>query len=60
MTDKLVYSIDEASQKLGISRNLAYRLAREGKLVGVIHIGERRMVVAKSKVDALLGSNPQP
>ena len=55
--EKLVYSIDEVSQKLDISRNLAYRLAREGKLPGVIHVGDRRMVCAKSKIDALLLAN---
>ena len=56
---KLVYSVDEVSQMLGISRNLAFRLARQGKLPGVIHIGGRRMVCAKAKVDALLGNGNQ-
>ena len=56
---KLVYSVEEVSQMLGISRNLAFRLARQGKLPGVIHIGGRRMVCAKAKVDALLGDGNQ-
>ena len=57
---RLVYSVDEVADKLHISRNLAYRLARQGKLPGVIHIGARRMVCAKAKVDALLANgNPQ-
>ena len=57
--EKLVYSVDEVSQKLNISRNLAYRLAREGKLPGVIHVGGRRMVCAKAKIDALLQAEGQ-
>jgi excisionase family DNA binding protein len=52
--ERLVYSVDEVAQKLSISRNLAYRLARQGKLPGVIHVGNRRMVCAKAKIDALL------
>ena len=60
MTDeRLVYSIDQVAEKMSISRNLAYRLARQGKLPGVIHIGGRRMVCAKAKVDALLGNGNQ-
>ena len=56
MTEKLVYSVDEVAQRLNISRNLAYRLAREGKLPGVIHVGNRRMVCAKAKIDVLLAN----
>jgi len=57
--EKLVYSVDEVSEKLGISRNLAYRLARQGKLPGVIHVGNRRMVCSKAKIDALLANGIQ-
>jgi len=46
--ERLVYSVDEVSQKLNISRNLAYRLARQKLLPGVIHVGNRRMVCAKA------------
>jgi excisionase family DNA binding protein len=58
--ERLVYSVDEVAQKLNISRNLAYRLARQGSLPGVIHVGGRRMVCAKAKVDALLAGGWTP
>ena len=58
--EKLVYSIDRVSQMLGVSRNLAFRLARQGKLPGVIHIGQRRMVCSKAKIDALLSNSALP
>ncbi len=52
--ERLVYSVDEVARMLSISRNLAFRLARQKLLPGVIHVGGRRMVCAKAKVDALL------
>ncbi len=51
--ERLVYSVDEVAQKLAISRNLAYRLARQKLLPGIIHVGNRRMVCSKAKIDAL-------
>lgn len=59
-THKLVYSVDEVAQMLSISRNLAFRLARQKRLPGVIHVGNRRMVCAKAKVDALLAGGWEP
>ena len=53
MNEKLVYTISETSRKLGISRNHAYKLAREGKLPGIITLG-RRLVVSKAILDRLL------
>ncbi len=58
--ERLVYSIDEVSRKLNISRNLCYRLAREGKLPGVIFLGNHRMVVSAAKINRLLEGNGQP
>jgi excisionase family DNA binding protein len=58
--ERLVYSVDEVAQKLNISRNLAYRLARQKLLPGVIHVGGRRMVCAKAKVDMLLAGGWVP
>lgn len=54
---KLTLTIAETALRLGISRGLAYELARQGKLPGVIHLGDRRMVVSKAKIDALLTGN---
>jgi excisionase family DNA binding protein len=38
-------SVVEAGRRIGISRPLAYRLAREGKTIPVIRLGKRRYVV---------------
>ena len=39
---------------LGISRNLAYQLAREGRLPGVIKLGNKRLVVSRIQLENLL------
>jgi len=51
---RLVLSIPEAAAALGISKNLAYELARQGKLPGCLKIGQRRLVVSKSQLEAYL------
>ena len=51
---RLTYTIKEAAAKLGISRNLAYELAKRGKLPGVIRLGEKRLVVSRIQLDNLL------
>ena len=53
-TEKQVYSVLEVSQKLDISKNLAYRLCREKKIPGCIHLGNWRMVVSRAVLDNLL------
>ena len=54
MEEKLTYSIPETAKILGISRNLGYELARRGELPGVIHLGEKRMVVSKAAIQKLI------
>ena len=56
MTDngRLTFTIREAAAKLGISTNLAYRLAGEGKLPGVIKLGDKRLVVSRAQLENLL------
>lgn len=56
MTDngKLTLTIRETADRLGISKGLAYRLAREGKLPGVIKLGDKRMVVSRTQIESLL------
>jgi predicted DNA-binding transcriptional regulator AlpA len=54
---KEVYTVTEVSRKLAISRNLAYRLCREKKLPGVIHLGKWRMVVSVAAIDKLLAGD---
>ena len=53
--ESLVMTLSEFSQATGCSRNLVYRLARQNKLpVPVIFIGDRRMVLSRRSVEALL------
>ena len=53
-TDRLTLSISEAATMLGISRNLAYELARQGELPGVIKLGQKRLVVSRIAIERLL------
>ena len=51
----LVMSISELASAMGISRGLAYTLARQNNLpVPVIYIGRRRMVVSRAAVLRML------
>ena len=52
--EKLTLSIAEAAAVLGISRNLAYELARRGELPGVIRLGQKRLVVSRAAIERLL------
>jgi excisionase family DNA binding protein len=55
----LTITIPEAAKALGISRNLAYELARRDKLpVPVIKLG-KRMVLSRKAVEALLEAGKQ-
>ena len=57
---KLTMTISEFAEASGISRNLAYDLARRDELpVPVIRLG-RRMVLSRKSVLALLSGNGQP
>lgn len=56
-TKKEVYTVSEVSQKLGISRNLAYRLCRDKQLPGVIHLGKWRMMISAAVIDKLLAGD---
>lgn len=53
--EKLTLNIAEASKALGISRGLAYQLAREGK-IPVIRLG-KRLVVPKAQLQRMLNGN---
>jgi len=52
----LLYTVEETSQKLRISRNLCYRLCRQRKLPGVIFLG-KRMMVSAAVIDRLIAGN---
>ena len=51
---KLVYSINEVAELLGVSRSLTYDLIRNGKLPS-FKIGHRRLIAAED-VSALIQS----
>jgi excisionase family DNA binding protein len=57
MTEKLTISVGEAAKMLGISRNLAFNLARQGKLPGCIPLGQKRLVVSKVAIERLIQGN---
>ncbi|MFC1988049.1 helix-turn-helix domain-containing protein [Chloroflexota bacterium] len=59
-TDSLVMNIPELAKSLGISRGLAYSLARQDSLpVPVIKCG-RRLIVSRKSVESLLEGNGKP
>jgi excisionase family DNA binding protein len=49
----LVYSVDQVAKTMQISRNLAYRLCREGK-IPCLHLGQKRMLCPARAIDKLL------
>ena len=52
--DRSTLSIKETALMLGISKNLAYELARRNELPGVIRLGCKRMVVSIPAIEHLL------
>jgi excisionase family DNA binding protein len=53
--DSLTMTIPEVARVLRISRGLAYELAKQNKLpVTVLRLGEKRMVVPRRELEALL------
>jgi len=55
--ERRTLSIDEVANQLGICRNLAYTLARNRELPGVIHLGQKRMVCSKVAIEQLLNND---
>ncbi len=49
----LAVTIEKAGQLLGISRNLAYQLAKAGK-IPTVKLGERRLLVPMKDLEKLL------
>lgn len=52
--ERLTLTIRETAAKLGISKNLAYDLAKRGELPGVIRLGSKRLVVSAVQLENLL------
>lgn len=60
-SERLTMTIPEFAQATGISKDLAYSLAREDRLpVPVIKLGGKRMVLSRRAVLALLEGNGKP
>lgn len=57
--ERLTLTVAEAGAMLGISRNLAYELARRGELPGTIKLGQKRLVVSKLAIERLLQGEGQ-
>lgn len=53
-SERQTLTIREAAARLGISKNLAYALARRGELPGVIKLGEKRIVVSRVQLEGLI------
>ena len=49
----LAVSIEQAGQMLNISRNLAYQMAKEGK-IPTIKLGKRRLLVPVAALEKML------
>jgi len=51
-SERITYTIDEAAERLGVSRNTAYEAARSGQLP-TVRIG-RRLLVPRAAFERLL------
>ena len=59
-TNSLTMTIPEVAKVLGISRGLAYELARRDELpIKVIRLGDKRMVVSRRALEDLLSGERQ-
>jgi excisionase family DNA binding protein len=54
--ERLTLTVEQAAEKAGISRSLAYNLARQGKLPGALRLG-KRFVVSRSIFLGFLNGN---
>jgi len=52
--EKLTLSVKEAAVQMGISKNLAYSLVKQGKMPGAIKLGQKRIVVSRIQIERLL------
>lgn len=53
-TEPLTVNVKTAAAMLGISKNLAYDLAKRGELPGGIKLGQKRIVVSRVQIENLL------
>jgi len=55
--NRLCYTVPEAAELLGFSRNFGYELARTGQ-IPILRFG-KRMLVPKAAFDKMLGVSPE-
>jgi predicted DNA-binding transcriptional regulator AlpA len=48
--EKPTVSVPEYARIMGISKSLAFKLAGEGKIPGLLRLGEKRMVVSTQAI----------
>lgn len=53
MDERLAFSVAQAARLLGISKNLAYQLASDGRLP-TIRISEKRLIVPRRALERFL------
>jgi excisionase family DNA binding protein len=59
MLEKLTYTVEEAGQMLGVSRNTAYACAKSGELP-VVKLGNRLVVPKTALLRMLEGAGQRP
>lgn len=59
-SERLTYSVAQAAAILGISKDLAYSLAKRGELAGAIRLGKKRIVVSRVQLERFLEGNGKP
>lgn len=52
---KLAVTVEQAGRMLGISRNLAYQMAKNGE-IPTIKLGERRLLVPVMKLEQMVNN----
>ena len=57
--ERATFSISEAAERLGIGKSLAYKLARDHTLPGVLYFGPKRMLVSRAQLERYLAGESQ-
>lgn len=57
--ESLVLTVKEAAQALGISRNVAYSLVRQGRLPA-LRLGAKRLVIPREALERFLATSSDP
>lgn len=55
MTERMTLTVAEAAKSIGISRNLAYELVRQGQIPS-LRLGQKRVVVPRAALEEFLAT----